>query len=105
MRDPLLDDASLVGALTGALGHACKVTARVVIQERWIEFPGQENLGRRFGRVVERVRLSDGGDVVVKMRNDRPSCRETLIRQHVLPRAGPLVPTYLGSCTATAGSC
>lgn len=64
--------------------------ARTVLQSR-------QQDGR--GRVIERVTFASGQRVVLKWRNDRPDCRETLFYRHVLGRAGELVPQFLASTT------
>ncbi|MBI3971749.1 MAG: hypothetical protein HY332_10720 [Chloroflexi bacterium] len=101
----MLDAVDLFAALACALGHPVGVVERIVIQERWSQRSGQElgSRGRHYGRVVERVWLGDGREVIVKLRNDRPSCREALVYPYVLPHERTLVPMYLGSCTTSGG--
>jgi hypothetical protein len=56
--------------------------------------------------MVELVTLASGRRVVVKSRNDRETCRETLFYRSVLSCAGiggKLVPAYLGSGTTAGG--
>lgn len=59
----------------------------------------QQRLEGDRGRVVERLTLRSGRRVVVKARNDRVLDREALFYRHLLPNAGDLVPSYLGSAT------
>jgi hypothetical protein len=93
----LLDDGALAAALAVALGEPVAIRTRAVLQER------RDGHRPSTGRVVERVRLDTGRYVVVKCRNDRPVCRETLFYRHALFRAGSLAPTYLGGSTVPEG--
>lgn len=85
-----LPDAELSRLLAAIVGESCRIASRSVLQQR------------RFGhcgRVVEIVILGTGRKLIVKLRNDRAECRETLFYQHVLHRASGLVPVYLGGTT------
>lgn len=59
----------------------------------------QQRLEDGHGRVVECLTLRSGRRLVVKTRNDRAQDREAFFYQHLLPRAGDLVPAALGHST------
>jgi len=76
--------------LATALPAGDHIRTRAVLQ-RQVE-------GNR-GRSVERLTLTSGGTLVVKVRNDRVTDREALFYRYALPRAGNVVPRYLASAT------
>ncbi|MCL4544834.1 MAG: aminoglycoside phosphotransferase family protein [Chloroflexi bacterium] len=79
-----------VSALEAVVPPGDGVSTRMLLQQR---------LDSGRGRVVEHLTLRSGRRVVVKARNDRALDREALFYQHLLPRAGDLVPAYVGSAT------
>jgi hypothetical protein len=74
--------------LTAVLPPGDGIEARTLVQQR---------LAGGRGRVVERLTLRSGRQVVVKTRNDRALDREALLYRRLLPCAGELVPGYAGS--------
>jgi hypothetical protein len=97
VRPRLVGDGVLSALLADQLGTPAPLRSRALLQHRW------DNGRIDLGRTVELVTLTSGLRLVAKCRNDRPACRETFFYRHVLRRAGPLVPVYLGSGTTADG--